>query len=305
MSINAVSELKVCYLILAHTDPTHLEKLVSTLDYKARIFIHLDAKSEMSDFAHIKLPESAKFISNRVKVYWGGISMVEATLNLIREALKSGESFSHLVLLSGLDYPIKSPKLIHSFLVESSTRQFIRFTDLKTSPNPCMDRVTRCWFMEPMFPLLNDSLLRKALRRVFKVGFLRKLPIKGMKLAFGSQWWALTPSCASYILDFIGKNPSFEEFYKYAHAPDEHFFHTIVANSQYSEQTDGFLEGMRWPRQLSNLHIGFLNKIYDENSFEGLRESDKFFARKFTSARSSQLIKLIDAHFNSCSAPTL
>jgi len=77
MSINAVSEPKICYLILAHADPAHLEKLVSTLDYKSRIFIHLDAKSEMSDFADIKLPKSAKFISKRVKVYWGGISMIK------------------------------------------------------------------------------------------------------------------------------------------------------------------------------------------------------------------------------------
>ena len=297
-------EGKVCYLILAHTDPDHLEKLANALDYRARIFIHLDAKSEMSDFAVIKLPKSAEFISKRVKVYWGGISMVEATLNLIREALKSEEDFSHLILLSGLDYPIKSPKLIHNFLVKNYSRQFMRFTDLQDSPNPGIDRITRYWFMEPIVPLLDDSLIRKFLQKFFQVGSLSKSPLKKMKLAFGSQWWALTPDCASYILEFVERNPSVWNFYKYAHAPDEHFFHTIVANSQYSEQTDGFLEGTRWPRQLSNLHIGFLNKIYDETSFDNLKESDKFFARKFTSKRSSQLVELMDAYFNSCSAPS-
>lgn len=304
MRLIPFDEHKVCYLILAHTDPAHLEKLIGCIDYKARAFIHLDAKSNMSDFASIKLPKFAEFIENRVKVYWGGISMVQATLNLIKEAIDSEECFSHLVLLSGLDYPIKSPKLIHDFLVGNPERQFIRFTDLGNSPNPGLDRVSKCWFMEPIFPFLDDGLLRKFLRRLFSLNVFKKRPIEGMRLAFGSQWWAITPACASYILEFVDKNPSIWSFYRYAHAPDEHFFHTIVANSPYSKQTDGFLEGAKWPHQLSNFHIGYLNKIYDENSFDFIKQSDKLFARKFTSEKSSKLIELIDAHFNSCSTPS-
>lgn len=301
-----MSEPKVVYLILVHTDAKHLEKLTNTLSYKARIFIHLDKKTEMSEaFSHITLPQSAEFIKERVKVYWGGISMIRATLNLIEAALASGENFSHLVLLSGLDYPIKPPQEIYTFLTSQPNRQFIRFIDLADSPVPETGRLSRYWFMEPIFPFFDDSLIRRALRRLFESNVLQRKLDKDRKLAFGSQWWAITPECATYILKFVKNNPYLWNLYKYSHAPDEHFFHTIVANSPYIEQAGGFSSGIKWPHHLSNLHIGYLNKMYCEENFEYLKESDKFFARKFSSEKSSKLIDLIDAHFNSCPSSTL
>lgn len=242
-----MNKCKIAYLIIVHTDAVHLERLVNVIDYKARIFIHLDAKSRMSDFANIKLPKSAEFIINRVRISWGAFSMVQATLNLIKATLDSGEDFSHLVLLSGLDYPIKPSWMIHDFLTNNPNKQFIRFIDMRKSLDPVMDhmeRILRYWFWEPFFPLFPtiDKYIRLILLKLFE--FLRpviyKQPLKDVIPAFGSQWWALTPECASYILQFLVENPYFLDFYKYSHAPDEHFFHTIVANSPYLAQTDSF-----------------------------------------------------------------
>ncbi|BDP94948.1 hypothetical protein EfmGK941_19530 [Enterococcus faecium] len=43
---------------------------------------------------------------NRVKIYWGGFSIVQAEINLVKRALQN-EKYLKYVLLSGADYPIK------------------------------------------------------------------------------------------------------------------------------------------------------------------------------------------------------
>src|SRR5690554_4776848 len=98
---------KVAYLILAHTDPEQLYNLTRSLDYESRIFIHLDKKSDIRKFKEYDYPSSVSFIEDRVKVSWAGFNMVVATLNLMKVAMEHSKDYSHLVLLSGLDYPIK------------------------------------------------------------------------------------------------------------------------------------------------------------------------------------------------------
>jgi len=314
---------KIAYLILAHTDPLHLERLVNAIDYRSSIFIHLDKKSEINNFKKIKLPKSAKFINERVPVYWGGISIVKATLNLIKSALNSGEKLSHLVLLSGLDYPIKPTPIFYKFLTQNSQKQFIRLIDLANSRNPGIKRVTKYWFMEPFFFSCENKLIRASIQKLLYVTLSKKIP-KNLRLAFGSQWWAITPECASFILRFVNENPSIWEFYQYSHVPDEHFFHTIVANSTFLQEAGGIQKGIKWSHEVSNIMLNFegRNLILDDYEFledlslnrkptkqrmsQGLRDklgelltdssfnySSFFFARKFTTEQSS-LIDLID-----------
>ncbi len=97
--------VKIAYLVLAHHDPIHLERLVNAINYKARVFIHLDRKTNNVKYSHIADMNSVDFIVEREKVYWGGPSQVKAILNLMKAALKKVtlEKFTHLVLLSGSD----------------------------------------------------------------------------------------------------------------------------------------------------------------------------------------------------------
>jgi len=235
---------KIAYLVLAHHDPIHLEKLVKAIDYKAHIFIHLDQKTNIDSYIHIAEMKSVDFISERIKVYWGGFSMIKAILNLIKAALASKENFSHLVLLSGSDYPIKPISTFYDFLKSYPDRQFIKLTNLNKSPEPSERRLTNYWFMDPFQPFYNDRFFRQLLQKLFHLGVTRK-PLSNVLPAWGSQWWAITPECAAFILQYLEQNPAFLNFYKYSHAPDEHFFHTIVTNSPFLQKAGGFREGIR------------------------------------------------------------
>ncbi|MFM2061629.1 MAG: hypothetical protein RLZZ507_1299 [Cyanobacteriota bacterium] len=316
--------VKIAYLVLAHHDPIHLERLIKSIDYQAHIFIHLDKKTNIDRYIHIAHIKSVAFISERIKVYWGGISMVKAILNLIKAALASNENFSHLVLLSGSDYPIKPVSTFYDFLKSNPDRQFIKITNLNESPLPSEKRLTNYWFMEPLQPFYNDRLFRQILQKIFHLGVTKK-PLKNVSTAWGSQWWAITPKCAAFILQYLKQNPVFLNFYKYAHAPDEHCFHTVVANSPFLEKAGGFRKEIRWPHEVSNITLNFEGRIFIEDDYEFLEDlslnrkpseqrmskelcnlmdtslirgafsySEFFFARKFTTEKSSRLLDLID-----------
>lgn len=315
---------KIAYLVLAHQDPIHLERLVKAINYKAHIYIHLDEKTNLDRYIHIDDMKSVDFISERIKVYWGGFSMVKATLNLVKAALASKKNFSHLVLLSGSDYPIKPVSIFYDFLRNNYNKQFIKLIKLNESPSPQKRRLINYWFMDPLLSFYDDSLIRRILQKLFHLGVTRK-PLCNVTPAWGNQWWAITPECAAFILQYLEQNLNFLKFYKYAHCPDEHFFHTIVANSPFLQKAGGIREDIRWPHEVSNITLNFEGRILVENDYEFLedlhlnRKPSKnrmsrglsnlmgdsinrgafsydsfFFARKFTTENSSILLDLID-----------
>src|SRR4051794_5422925 len=109
----------VAYLVLAHADPEHCARLVSRLlsDLSCHIFVHLDlkAKSDFSNVGTLDL-ERVHMVKERYEVSWSGFSTVKGILAAMREALAFKIDFGYLVLLSGMDYPIRHPEEIREYL---------------------------------------------------------------------------------------------------------------------------------------------------------------------------------------------
>ncbi len=93
------------FLILAHGDELMLRRLVNRIAPLGRVYVHIDAKTDISRWLLDEF--SCVFLSQRIPVYWGDWSMVEATTSLLEEAL-ADSSNSRFTLLSGSDYPIIS-----------------------------------------------------------------------------------------------------------------------------------------------------------------------------------------------------
>jgi len=289
---------EIAFLILAHTDPVQVGRLCRALDYRARIFVHLDAKVDIRPFLAQPLPESVIFIKDRVRVSWAAYSQVEATLRMMRAALDSGHDFSHLVMLSGLDYPIKPLSSLHAFLDRNTGRELIQFVDASVSP---AYRVfyEHYWFLEVnawLRPASLDRAIRHGFGRALRQFICKPQPL-GMTCCWGSAYWALTPACAQHILDFGDESPDFVRWASSSFAVDEHYFHTIVAHSRFLESSEGFQPYIGTGPQtwrLGCLHIN-RRKIHAESDFEELRDSDKFFVRKIVSGQSDHLVERLDA----------
>lgn len=300
---------KIAYLILAHTDPDHLNRLINSLNYNCDFYIHIDGKSSLESFSELSQYSNVTFCLERKSIYWADISMIDATLELIKIALASNNSYCHLTLISGYCYPIKTANDISSFLNSSKDKQFMKFVDMRNCEK-YISFVKNKWFKEPFYKgsSLPIIYLDKILRRLMNMLQLKNKWNIHLVPYFGSQWWALTPECCRYILDYLASNPMYYEKFKYSFSPDEHFFHTIIGNSPFASQCSGeiAIQENRGENEyyLTNLHFTdpSLLKWFTTKDFDKLLLSEKLFVRKVSSSKSISLIDKLDTtiHNSNC-----
>lgn len=296
---------KVAYLILANSDPMHLNKLVNSINYKCDIYIHVDVKSNIEIFKkEISNLENIYFIENRRKVNWAGFNMINATKELIKDALKKYDDYTHLVLLSGMDYPIKSKQYIYDFFMDNKEVEFIRAFSI-TSEGKYLDikKIKNYWFMD--IYLSNFRIINKAIQKLLHYSFRFKRKNSQFidknntvnEVCYGSQWWAITPKCAKYIIEYIESNDEIDRYFKYSFAPDEMYFHTIIFNSKFRYRTiNKKIENNYGYWCWSNIHHidPSLDKYFNELDIFDLNNSDKLFVRKVNTNNSSLLLEYLD-----------
>jgi hypothetical protein len=272
-----------------------LKKLVKELDYNSDIYIHIDKKSNLDVFKSAINLDNVFFIKNRVSINWGDISMIDAQINLIDEVIKQSEKYTHAVFLSGSCFPIKKQKVIYENFSSFPQREFIKFIDMRESPEHYMKQIKFKWFKKPVFNSNNIyiTVLDKLIRFL-----LNKLRLKNnwnnqIIPYFGSQWVALTMNCCKYVRDYHYASNGFREMNKYTFSPDEHYFHTIIGNSFFAKKSFGKMEFQgRGTWRLANYHIidKSLSKWYILSDWTEIINSEKLFVRKINSQTGNDLV---------------
>ncbi len=65
--------MKLTYLLIAHKLPRQLARLVNALDGEGVSFvIHIDRKSDESEFRELVKGTNVRWVKSRVRVQWGG-----------------------------------------------------------------------------------------------------------------------------------------------------------------------------------------------------------------------------------------
>jgi hypothetical protein len=288
----------VAYLVLAHADPEQCTRLISSLlaDPNCHIFVHLDlkTKSEFSNAAKLDLAR-VHFVKERYEISWGGFSMIKGTLAVMKQALASKIDFGYLVLLSGMDYPIRHPDEIREHLYTQQFRQHINRLNVPDSPEHYLKLARRYTFRDAWLPAgIVDKFIRKT-GTIAAMPFKRKL--LEATICTGSQWWAITPEFGRYVLKFISEHEEYDRYFRYLHSPDEHYFQTILENSPFAQEAPPMLtytgRGM-W--KTANLHLihPSLKKIYTAAEFDEVMSSNRYFVRKVNTGPSTSLLDQID-----------
>ena len=73
--------MKIAYLILAHTDPYQLKRLIQALSVEGQVsfYVHIDARKDLSVFKEeVSSLSNVYFLRERKKIYWAGFSICEA-----------------------------------------------------------------------------------------------------------------------------------------------------------------------------------------------------------------------------------
>ncbi len=232
--------------------------------------------------------------------------MIDAQNLLLSAALLRKTRYTHAVFLSGSCYPLRPPSEIQRNLTHAPSTEFIKYIDMRESPDHYLRQVTEKWFTEPILPWVRNHWLRladKASRKLLDRFRLRNEWKDEITPYFGSQWCALTMECGQHIMRFQAQNPWYREMNKYTFSPDEHYYHTIIGNSQFAGHATGkqTFEG-RGTWRLSNLHLvdPSLTKWFTMENIKALTESGKCFVRKVRSVDGQPLVDFIDSNIINC-----
>lgn len=311
------------YLILAHSQPEQLARLVNAITNKhADIYIHIDKSIDIEKF---KLPfsetKNVYFIGKRRTVTWMGYSTVVATLDLMKAA--SSKKYKYYNLISGADYPIKSNNYINDYL-ENSSNELINFWKLSDRKS-WLSKIEYYYHVDLM-PLRGPEHRPRihgyywTLLHRIKKHFPKRIFLADLEPYGGAPWWSLTHECVQYILDYVSKNRKYCNYFKYTLCPDDMFFQTIVLNSEFASNAMNFEQYTEWSNQTDrktkdeekqmiaedsfNLrYIDWSGEItgereipatLDDRDFVKLKESHCLFARKFDTTTSARLLDQID-----------
>jgi hypothetical protein len=290
-------------LILAHNNPAHLQRLVGQLaSAEVDFYVHIDRKSDLADFAAVRHPR-LQFCRKRSDCAWGDISLVDATLALVRQALAAARPYDYVILLSGACYPVQPAEYIADFLRRHQGAEFIEAFSL---PNAAygkpVERLSYYWIRKSR-PLLGmkwrlQRLLNKTLpARDYHRGLLGAAPM------VGSQWWALSHAALAHVCAFIDDRPGFYDFCKHVDCPDELVFQTILWNSPFKDKISHSLTYTDWlPNRTGpeNIDAAYLPALRQAIVLDSARNNcpgekrEVLFARKFSDA-SQAVLDAIDA----------
>lgn len=262
------NEIEVAYCIICHKNSRILEECVEILGQTNDIYIHVDKKKDIFEFNNLR--NKAKFIQERVEVAWGGYSIIEATLKLLRET--QNKKYDYIFVISGECLPLKSDYEIKKFLKEKKGSEFIeKSDDIKFMK----ERLKYCY--SNIFYKKNKNILEKIYTKISK-GLLKKnkyykeLP----KIYGGANWFGITSQFRDYVFKFLDENENYKKAFYNSYCGDELFFQTIAFNSEYKDKIYNFSvryvdwkTGPEYPRVLKKI------------DFSNIAESNSLFARKF------------------------
>lgn len=305
------------YIILAHKNPTQLERLVDRLNEPwVNFYIHVDKNVNIKPF-EIRLERfnNISFLKNdkRHTGIWGDIGIVEATLDAM-SIIASKNNEGYCILLTGQDYPIQSNIAIKEYFIKQDGSNFISIYQTPDSwTKPYKDRIKKYKINKSSkrghFLLLSSiydksfyhletlgklNFLRKtgnytAIKKVFKKrGFPKYLQAYG-----GGVYFALTLDTIKKILKFHDEHPDFLEYNSYTLCADEVYFHSIIMTLYPKEQLKiaPSLTYVNWDKKGVPLPVTFTIEDYEE--LEGASKNF-LWARKFDTTKDESVLDKID-----------
>lgn len=272
---------KHAYLIMAHTQPELLKKLLERLDDERNdIYLHIDSKAKNYPVTEITsvLKKSSCVLTERMDVQWGSDSQIHCEMILLKEAVKTEHSYYHLI--SGMDLPIKSQNEIHAFFDQHDGLEFVD-EDLPQISEAALSRVKYYHRYYGKAGSLKDILGAMETKMQKLLGVNRLKSEKDTVFQKGRNWFSITHGLAKLVVE---KEDWIRRVFAKTVCGDELFLQTIARNSKYAEKicnpnTMPEIPDTRlidWERGCNNNPY-----VFRETDYEELKSSKALFARKF------------------------
>ena len=272
---------KHAYLIMAHTQPELLKKLLKMLDNERNdIYLHIDSKAKdypLDEIAAV-LQKSKCIFTERTDVKWGSYSQIHCEMILLKEAVKTEHAYYHL--LSGMDLPIKSQEQIFAFFEKYNGLEFVD-EDGATISEAALSRVKYTHKFYGKAGSVKDILGALSVKGQKLLGVDKTQKYGNIIFQKGRNWFSITHGLAKLVVE---KEDWIQEVFGQSVCGDELFLQTVARNSEYAEKicnpnTMPEVPDTRyidWKRGSNNNPY-----VFREDDFEELKNALGLFARKF------------------------
>jgi core-2/I-Branching enzyme len=266
------------YSLLVHRNAGQVRRLLDAIYAPEHVYaIHVDARVRSEILPPLKNWAAAKpnvAFTESIACCYGTWSLVQAELNLASDLRKMSRDWTHLINLSGQDFPVATQLQVRAFLDEHAGASFM----LKIDPHE-------------RWPASVSARYRD-LNVVWK-GKIRHLPIRRPAAArvqwFGSsQWKILSREAVDYLLD----DPfslSLRGAFRFGSVPDEAYVPTVLFNSKLAKSiVPDYKRYIDWD-------VPIAPKVLGMADFDKIVASGAFFARKVDAEVDDELIRMLEA----------
>lgn len=271
---------KIAFVLLCHKDAEAVAQQVRHLTAAGDcVAIHLDGNAPASEMARLRAAlagvPGVVFAARRIRCAWGSWSLVQATLETLRAALRGFPDATHFYMISGDCMPIKTAEHAHSWLEREAADQ-IESVDFHTSGwiRTGM-REERLIYRHIFNERRHKRLFYASLAVQQRLG-LRREPPADLEMMIGSQWWCLRRASVEKVLAFCATRPDVMRFFRTTWIPDETFFQTLVRHLVPADEIRA-----RPPTFLMFTDYG-MPAVFHDDHHDMLLAQDRLFARKIS-----------------------
>ncbi len=223
-------DIVICYGLLAHDSAAATIRFIEAVDEPTtRFIVHVDAKYEetyqqLKDYGNNRDRVIVLDHPYRVRVNWGGFSMVNATMQMLNYAENNNVDFTHFVHMAATAYPIASNRRIRNTLAAYPVDA--NFLHIILKPNrphssiwnyfvECDDRLHR---IHRLTPIIKDT--------------------HGADFYTSSQWFIISKDFASFLANPEQAVPDsflrqYWDYIQHVVVADESFFGTVLRNTHF------------------------------------------------------------------------
>ena len=288
--------MKHAIMIMAHKNVEHLCRIIGYFNRQCEVFIHVDKKTRFSlhEKEMLKRMGQIRFFSQKYEVNWGGTSVLECEMFLMRKALEQSDA-DYFHLLSGQDYPVRPLSEFLDFFEQNDGKEFIQYSQL---PHPHWEDGTyrRLQYYYP-YDLASDKekpreWVREQVKQQVIRGLKRPIPDEFDHLYGGSQWFSITRKAVKMLLEYTRDHPSLYQRMWMTFAPEECYVATVLVNllNKDSIQSTNF-RFIHWHFENGNRPANL-----GKEHFHYLLEKECFFARKMESPYCEDLLPYVDKY---------
>ena len=261
--------------LLAHEQPDQVRKLIEALaSDDIVVVLHVDARCPQPVAEFVPPGSNVVLVEKRHKVWWGHISVVDATIEIMRTAAAlEPQAFS---FISGACWPTRSPAAIVERLCAGGP----------DAPAGHLGAVP----MKPgWWTRLDRFHLSRPAPKLVKMGAvwigIRLPPRRRSRIppAYGmSMWFDLRGDVLAWVVAELARDPGYRRAFRLTHLADEIFFNTLLMSSAFAPEIatvvdpDRNLYGLRYIRWGDRFHPETLT----DDDLRRAGQLDCIFARK-------------------------